>query len=277
MRLIIQHDTHYHYDDAPKHLIQLLRLSPLEDAHQRVVEWRISAPGKQTAFRDAFGNLTHSHMLSHPPSDVHLRVSGIVDIAPLVMGVVQGDQYLQSSNSQSVPAIAYLVPTPLTASFAAIELLAKQTLPHGLQTGLDALILARAICQAVLYISGNTDVTSTAEQAFAMASGVCQDHAHVMIVACRSLGVSARYVSGYVDPGNSRAAASHAWVDVWLGNHGQSQWVSIDVTNGIYASDSHCRLAIGRDYLDACPVRGMREGGQTEALDVTVTVQSLQQ
>ncbi|MEN9586822.1 MAG: hypothetical protein RIT15_397 [Pseudomonadota bacterium] len=277
MRLIIQHDTHYHYDDAPKHLIQLLRLSPREDAHQRVVEWRISAPGKQTAFRDAFGNLTHSHMLSNPPSDVHLRVAGIVDIAPLVMGVVPDDHHLHSSNAPSVPAITYLVPTPLTASFAAIELLAKQTLPHGLQTGLDALILARAICQAVLYTSGNTDVTSTAEQAFTLASGVCQDHAHVMIAACRSLGVSARYVSGYVDPGNSRAAASHAWVDVWLGSHGQSQWVSIDVTNGIYASDSHCRLAIGRDYLDACPVRGMREGGQTEQLDVSVTVQSLQQ
>jgi transglutaminase-like putative cysteine protease len=273
MRLIIQHDTHYHYDDAPKHLIQLLRLSPREDAHQRVVEWRIAAPGKQTAFKDAFGNLTHSHMLSNPPPNVYLRVSGIVDIAPLVMGVLLDEHSRQSSNSQSVPAITYLVPTPLTASFSAIDLLAKQTLPHGLQTGLDALILARAICQAVRYTSGNTDVTSTAEQAFALASGVCQDHAHVMIAACRSLGVSARYVSGYVDPGNSRAAASHAWVDVWL----QNQWVSIDVTNGLYASDSHCRLAIGRDYLDACPVRGMREGGQTEALDVSVTVQSLQQ
>ena len=76
--------------------------------------------------------------------------------------------------------------------------------------------------------------------------------------------------SGY---GNSHAAASHAWVDVWLNTH----WVSVDVTNAIFASDSHCRLAIGRDYLDACPVRGVREGGLTEQLDVSVTVQTLQQ
>jgi transglutaminase-like putative cysteine protease len=268
MRLTIQHDTHYHYDDAPKHLIQLLRLTPREDGHQRVMEWRITTPGKQSAFKDAFGNLSHSHMLMHPPRDLHLQVFGIVEITPLVSGAVPPDYH-----AQIIPAITYLVPTPLTASFAAIALLAKQTLPHGLQTGLDALILARAICQAVEYRAGNTDVTSTAEQAFAMATGVCQDHAHVMIAACRSLGVSARYVSGYVDPGNSRAAASHAWVDVWL----QGGWVSVDVTNGIYASDSHCRLAIGRDYLDACPVRGMREGGQTEHLDVSVTVQSVQQ
>jgi transglutaminase-like putative cysteine protease len=94
-----------------------------------------------------------------------------------------------------------------------------------------------------------------------------------MIAACRSLGVSARYVSGYVDPGNSHEAASHAWVDVWLGTH----WVSVDVTNCIFASDSHCRLAIGRDYLDACPIRGIREGGLTEKLDVSVTVQTFQQ
>lgn len=268
MRLTIQHDTHYHYGDAPKHLIQLLRLTPREDAHQRVIEWRITTPGKQSAFKDAFGNLSHSHMLMHPPRDLHLQVFGVVEITPLVAGAVPSDYH-----AKIIPAITYLVPTPLTAGFAAIEQLAKQTLPQGLQSGLDALILARAVCQAVAYVAGNTDVTSTAEQAFAMASGVCQDHAHVMIAACRSMGVSARYVSGYVDPGNSRAAASHAWVDVWL----QNGWVSVDVTNGIYASDSHCRLAIGRDYLDACPVRGMREGGQTEQLDVSVTVQSLQQ
>jgi transglutaminase-like putative cysteine protease len=268
MRLTIQHDTHYHYAHAPKHLIQLLRLTPREDVHQRVIEWRITSPGKRAAFKDAFGNLSHSHMLMQPPTDLHVRVFGIVDIAPLVNGAVPADYH-----EKIIPAITYLLPTPLTAGFAAIEGLAKQTLGQGLQTGIDALILARAICKAVEYRAGNTDVTSTAEQAFTLGSGVCQDHAHVMIAACRSLGVSARYVSGYVDPGNSRAAASHAWVDVWL----QNQWISIDVTNGIYASDSHCRLAIGRDYLDACPVRGMREGGQTEELDVTVTVQSAEQ
>jgi transglutaminase-like putative cysteine protease len=268
MRLIIQHDTHYHYGDAPKHLIQLLRLTPREDAHQRVLDWRIKTPGKLAAFQDAFGNKSHSHMLVNPPRNLHVQVQGSVEITPLQNGMLLLDHY-----EQGIPPIAYLVPTPLTASFVAIEALAKQTLPAGLQTGLDALILARAICGVVNYKAGNTDVTSTAEQAFMLQSGVCQDHAHVMIAACRALGASARYVSGYVDPGNSRAAASHAWVDVWL----QKQWVSIDVTNGIYASDSHCRLSVGRDYLDACPVRGMREGGQTEALEVSVTVQSLQQ
>lgn len=268
MRLIIKHNTHYHYDKAPKHLIQLLRLTPRLDAHQRVVEWRINTPGKQTAFKDAFGNLSHSHVLNTPQSDLNLLVEGIVDLTPLNDGVLS-----QEDSAQSLPTIAYMVPTDLTASFTAIEALAKSTLPYGLKTGTDVLALAGTICSKIQYATGNTDVTSTAKHAFELASGVCQDHAHVMIAACRSLGVSARYVSGYVDPGNSHEAASHAWVDVWLGEH----WVSVDVTNSIFASDSHCRLAIGRDYLDACPIRGMREGGLTEKLDVSVTVQTLMQ
>lgn len=268
MRLIIKHNTHYHYDKAPKHLIQLLRLTPRLDVHQRVVEWRIATAGKQTAFKDAFGNLSHTHVLNTPQSDLNLLVEGVVDLMPLVNGILSAED-----SGQSLPTIAYMVPTDLTAGFPGIETLAKNTLPQGLKTGLDVLTLAAAICLKIEYASGNTDVTSTAKHAFELASGVCQDHAHVMIAACRSLGVSARYVSGYVDPGNSHEAASHAWVDVWLGEY----WVSVDVTNSIFASDSHCRLAIGRDYLDACPIRGMREGGLTEKLDVSVTVQTLMQ
>ncbi len=268
MRLIIKHSTRYHYDHAPKHMIQLLRLTPRLDPHQRVVAWRIATPGKQTAFKDAFGNLSHSHVLSSPPSDLNLVVEGIVDLTPLPLGVLSDDHA-----TESLPTLAYMVPTSLTAGFAAVAQLAHQVLPAGLHTGADLLALADAVRGKVLYATGNTDVTSTAQQAFEMATGVCQDHAHVMIAACRSLGVSARYVSGYVDPGNSHEAASHAWVDVWLDHH----WVSVDVTNGIYASDSHCRLAIGRDYLDACPIRGMREGGLIEQLDVSVTVQTLEQ
>jgi transglutaminase-like putative cysteine protease len=268
MRLIIKHNTHYQYDKAPKHLIQLLRLSPRLDAHQRVIEWRVTAPGKQTRLIDAFGNISHTHVLNTPQTDLYLLVEGVIDLHPLVGGVLG-----QEDSTQSLPTIAYMVPTDLTASFPAIDTLAKSTLPHGLKTGADVLTLAATICSKIQYVTGNTDVTSTAKQAFELASGVCQDHAHVMIAACRSLGVSARYVSGYVDPGNSREAASHAWVDVWLGD----RWVSVDVTNSIFASDSHCRLAIGRDYLDACPVRGMREGGLTEKLEVSVSVQTLEQ
>ena len=274
MRLLIEHDTRYHYVDAPKHLIQLLRLTPRPDSHQRVIEWRISTPGQQNAFTDAFGNPSHTHVLTTPQTDMRIQVRGVVDIAPLVEGALQGNE-----SSNPVPTLAYLVPTELTQGFPALDAFAKAVLPNGLHSAADALTLAGAVCQTIEYTAGKTDVTSTAKEAFEMASGVCQDHAHVMIAACRSLGVSARYVSGYVDSGHDlgaslNAAASHAWVDVYLTALGQ--WVSVDVTNNIYASDSHCRLAVGRDYLDACPIRGMRAGGLTEQLDVTVSVQVMQ-
>lgn len=267
MRLIIHHKTHYRYDAAPKHLIQLLRLTPRADAHQRVVDWQISTPGKQTAFIDAFGNPSQSHVMAAPRKELDLIVHGTVDIQPLVSGALGPEEA-----GLGVPNITYLLPTTLTEGFAALDALAKATLPGGIQTEWDALALAKMVCQALPYAAGSTDVTSTAQQAFELGSGVCQDHAHVMIAACRALGVSARYVSGYVDPGSSRAGASHAWVDLWL----HDRWVSIDVTNEVFASHYHCRLAIGRDYLDACPVRGVRDGGHTEQLEVSVTVQTLE-
>src|SRR6267378_6068705 len=76
---------------------------------------------------------------------------------------------------------------------------------------------------------------------------------------------------GYVDPGHEQEAASHAWADVWIGGEG---WVSVDVTHRVLARERHCRLAIGRDYLTAAPVRGVRTGGGDESMQVKVSVRS---
>ncbi len=121
------------------------------------------------------------------------------------------------------------------------------------------------------YQSGITEVTSTAAHALELGRGVCQDHAHLFIACCRARGVPARYVSGYVDPGHDEEAASHAWADVWVEGEG---WVSVDVTHRVFARERHCRLAIGRDYLSAAPVRGVRTGGGDETLHVEVSVRS---
>jgi transglutaminase-like putative cysteine protease len=267
MRLVIQHSTHYRYDTAPKQWVQLLRLTPRTEPSQRIIDWHITTPGKSTAFKDAFGNESHSHVhtLNTAQNDLLITVEGIVELEPLIEG-----KLLKQPNLKDVPPLVYLVPTALTEGFYGITELAHNALPQGLNTPQDALRLAQAINQVVQYTSGITDANSTAKEAFELSSGVCQDHAHVMIAACRALGVSARYVSGYVDPGNSHAAASHAWVDVYL----NQAWYSVDVTNVIFASDVHCRLAVGRDYLDASPIRGVRDGGNNEHLNVTVKVHS---
>jgi transglutaminase-like putative cysteine protease len=131
--------------------------------------------------------------------------------------------------------------------------------------------LAAHIFGAVEYQSGATSVASTAGDAILLGAGVCQDHAHVFLACCHARGIPARYVSGYIDPESTGHAASHAWVDVWVEDKDYTGWVSIDVTHNRLMSEAYCRLAIGRDYESAAPVRGMRRGGGEE----TMTVQAL--
>jgi transglutaminase-like putative cysteine protease len=128
---------------------------------------------------------------------------------------------------------------------------------------------ANADYSAIEYQAGTTEVTCTAAEALKLGRGVCQDHAHVFVAGCRLHGLPARYVSGYVHPGDAPHAASHAWADVYLPDEG---WVSIDVTHRRFASDYLCRLAVGRDYVSAGPVRGVRIGGGDETLEVRVNI-----
>ena len=134
----------------------------------------------------------------------------------------------------------------------------------------DAVLsLMQAINAAVQYETGTTSVEHTAAQALAQGRGVCQDHAHIFIACARIAGLPARYVSGYLDANSDGQLASHAWADIWLPDEG---WLSCDVTNTRFADEPYCRLAVGRDYLDASPVRGRRDGGAHESLEVTVEV-----
>jgi transglutaminase-like putative cysteine protease len=130
---------------------------------------------------------------------------------------------------------------------------------------------AQAVAAAVVYRPGATHVQTTAAEALALGQGVCQDHGHVFIAGCRAAGIPARYVSGYYyRPGLGPDTASHAWADALVGDG----WVSIDITHGYFASDALVRLAIGRDYDTACPVRGVRVGGGAEEMEVTVVMQA---
>jgi transglutaminase-like putative cysteine protease len=92
----------------------------------------------------------------------------------------------------------------------------------------------------------------------------------VYIASARAIGIPARYVSGYLYTGDANDAASHAWVDVWLGP--EIGWQSMDVTHKRPAVRTYCRLAVGRDYLDAAPVRGVRQGGGGEKMEANVLV-----
>jgi transglutaminase-like putative cysteine protease len=117
-------------------------------------------------------------------------------------------------------------------------------------------------------------VLTTALEAFDWEAGVCQDQAHVMIALCRSLGIPARYVSGYFYAADEPDLASHAWVDVCLDVQ-QRRWISIDVTHACVTDERHVRLAVGTDYGACPPIKGIRHGGGQEKMTVSVQIEKI--
>ncbi|HZZ11953.1 MAG TPA: transglutaminase family protein [Paraburkholderia sp.] len=268
MHLTIRHDTSYRYEATVHYSIQQLRMTPSSGASQTVRRWSIDAPGKLDATFDAYGNVLHTLVINKPHNEIRLHVVGEVDTFALVDGLLREDV-------GPIPLEHFTCTTRLTEIDPAIREL-SESVPN-LTTSGSLIALAEQIVQRVKYSPGITEVTSTAAQALALGNGVCQDHAHLMLACCRARGIPARYVSGYIEPGEVSAevnpaaphGASHAWVDVWLEGRG---WISVDVTHAAFASEMYCRLAVARDYEAAAPVRGRRIGGLEEQLKVSVTV-----
>lgn len=263
MQLSIRHETVYRYTAPLSYTIQQLRLSPRADAHQRNQSWQISTPGHRHEFVDAYGNVCHMLTITGLHDEVRIVASGTVNVTPLDRG--------RLVESGSLSPLVFTVPTRLAAVDAAVDDFAHRYLKPGARSS-ELLALAEAIRGSVAYQSGATAVTTTAADALSLGRGVCQDHAHLFLACCHAHDIPARYVSGYIDPGGTSHAESHAWVDVWVEEVDFSGWVSIDVTHAKFASDSHCRLAVGRDYESAAPIRGVRTGGGTETLSVEVSV-----
>ena len=261
MLLHIHHETTYRYDRPVKHSVQSLRLTPRTEAGQRVLSWALHTPGRRSQQSDAHGNIMHLLTLDEPHDEILLTVTGTVETEE-VAGAVASDRGRLSP-------LVYLPETRLTATDEALREFARRHAAAMVDRA-GVLRLAEAVRRAMDYVPGVTAVSDTAAQAFALGRGVCQDHAQVMIASCRTVGVPARYVSGYLLTDRDDHIASHAWVDVWIA--AESAWFAVDVTNGRPGGAHHCRLAVGRDYLDACPVRGVRRGGGNESMTAQVAV-----
>lgn len=263
MRLRVDHQTHYEYDSPLHYAIQRVYLTPRDEPGQRVVQWETRSDHPITHQRDAYGNWVSMIVVSSPSTSVsicvsgevecdHSRVNGQWDDTRRVNGEPPLELYLR--------ATALTLPTPEMVAFA------KSQVPR---CDYDSLLhLARALEAYLVYSPGVTEVYTSAAQAWSARAGVCQDHAHVMLACCRSLGIPARYVSGYVS-GEARASeATHAWVDVWL----EDRWRGLDVTHCCEPGDRWLRLAVGPDYAAVAPVRGVRQGGGNESMRVAVSV-----
>ncbi len=262
MQLHIRHETVYRYGESVRYTIQALHLTPRSEARQRIVSWSIHAPGRRTAHTDAHGNVVHYLTVEVPHRELRVVVTGSVE--------TDDTEGQPNAGPAVLSPLAYRSPTSLTTSDPQLEEFARAHLGSGGDQRGQLVELAEAICGVVAYKPGATAVSDTAISAFARREGVCQDQAHVFIACCRARGIPARYVSGYLHTGDGGAAASHAWAEAWL--EAQQCWFGVDVTHHKPAGAYHCRLAVGRDYLDAAPVRGIRRGGGQEEMHVSVLV-----
>lgn len=258
----IEHETIYHYGSPVIQSLQLLRLTPRPTGRQRVLQWRLNLPAASTEHVDAYGNVSHLLSMEGPHQDIHIGVEGVVETSEADSG----------PDHRGLSPLVFLRETPLTAVDERVREFALGGNEDIASQPVSALVeLTERIHSAVRYVPGTTDVQTTATEVLSQGSGVCQDHSHLFIACCKALGVPARYVSGYFHSGHDadEEVAMHAWAEAWIDGQG---WHSFDISNGYPEGTAHLRLAVGRDYLDACPVRGVRYGGGHEMMHVRVQV-----
>jgi transglutaminase-like putative cysteine protease len=266
MKLRVQHTTTYDYDSPIAEGYTELRLKPLDSGGQRCLSFKVETdPGAVVhRYSDRHGNdVRHFDVLS---PHARLLVEARSEVAtPDVLA----DEQVELTPLQEHDFLAPSTRAPFTdeiRSFAASCHVAGDP-----QATMKRVV--EAVRAHLRYEPGATDVDTDAAQALAHGSGVCQDFAHLALAACRLGGLPSRYVSGYVyAPGHASAAASHAWVDVFVRGHG---WVSIDPTHDTAQTARHVRVAVGRDYADVPPTRGVYKGSAAEQLAVKVRVEEL--
>lgn len=271
MRIRISHATTYAYDEPPKVVTQVLRLTPRDHDGQHVLAWRIdlSEDSLLHQHEDAFGNIIHSFTAEGPFSELTVAVDGEVD--------TQDMGGLVKNAIERFPPELYLRETALTQADAAIIDFAQTTRAAG---GGDTLALLHGLLGAlnreIAFDTDPTHAATTAAEAFSLRRGVCQDLTHIYVAATRALGIPARYIGGHFHRADGVTAqdAGHAWAEAHIEHLG---WVGFDPTNGICTTEAHVRVAVGLDYLGAAPVRGTRYGGGGETLKVAVHVDQARQ
>jgi len=266
MRIHIRHATSYTYDRPVDYSAQLMRLTPSEHAGQRIRNWRVTADGKPLARTDdGYGNTLHLFTVARPHHGATIIAEGEVDTTD-TQGVLR-------ETVERLPPLYWLRTTPPTAPDAGLRALADEVRFFS-----DPIVrlhrLMELVRSRVDYILGTTTVMTTAAEALAKGSGVCQDHAHIFVTVSRLLGMPARYVSGYFLQGSGETAtAGHAWAEAHVEGFG---WIGFDAANNLCPTEAYVRVAVGLDYAEAAPVRGIRRGEAGEVLAVAVDVQPAQ-
>ncbi|HEU5314560.1 MAG TPA: transglutaminase family protein [Chloroflexota bacterium] len=282
MRVLVEHKTRLDYDGEVSEGVMDVRLGPLTDGHQRWErhDLRVAPSGTMRRYVDGFGNEAHLITIPRAHTFVELVAAGIVETLipnPFAPPAVP------PRGLTSAERFDYLSPSRLVALGDDVRRLAEPHRPASPEDAFQsAAALTKLIYEGFEYEKDVTNVGTTVPEVLSCRRGVCQDFAHVLLALCRALEIPARYVSGYLvmdtdapsspDSPSRGAGASHAWVDAWTPTHG---WRGFDPTNNVLASERHVKMAIGRDYADVPPNRGVFRGSAQEKLTVEVTTKIL--
>ncbi len=267
MRLKISHTTEYLYDEPVPYSLQRLRLTPISGPTQKVLDWAVDVDGAriETGYLDQYGNRVDLVSVEGAEHTIRITATGEVDTFDKtgVFGAHLG----------CTPLWLYLRDTSRTRPGKLVRELAKAVRGDSELAQMHALM--DAIHETVAYTPGTTTTKTTAEEALAAKTGVCQDHAHIFISAARFSGVPARYVSGYLlMEDRPDQVATHAWAEAHIPGLG---WVGFDAANNVCPDDRYVRIASGLCYRDCAPVSGMRIGPAGENLKVSLTVRPSQE
>ncbi|MDQ8194001.1 transglutaminase family protein [Coraliomargarita sp. SDUM461004] len=283
MRFRVSHTTEYKYAVPASESFAELRVWPQANASQRIIERRldITPATKVDHYVDYFGN--HVEFFTIPHRHNSLTVTSETEVEtfavepPAAALEISVGEVRQIFNSMRYQLFEFLEPSfhvPLNQHRRIRKQFFKQADSYG-----DSLrTLYSWIFENFKYQSGSTDISTPIADVVKQRRGVCQDFAHLMLAILRSNGIPARYVSGYIeayDPEKTDAsligaAASHAWVEVYLPG---GTWWGLDPTNNQAVGERHIEVAVGRDYRDVAPMRGTYKGATDQRLNVIVSLE----
>ncbi|HKV88526.1 MAG TPA: transglutaminase family protein [Candidatus Dormibacteraeota bacterium] len=269
MKLEITHSTRYRYSGPIAETVMEVRLRPMDGNRQRCLDFelQLSSGIKPRGYVDGFGNHVHYFNLVRPHNRLVVTSRSIVETG-LEQDTDPGEELVHDflrfrSPVKDIPAVREM---------ADRHPIKDPSSPEWIERALDELTMS--ISREFTYDRAVTDVYSAVDDVLRLRAGVCQDFAHLFIAVARSMGVPARYVSGYIHfPGTrGTTTASHAWAEAWVPGSG---WIGYDATRPVRTTEHHVRLAVGRDYTDAAPTRGIYVGSATGSMEVRVRTREL--
>ncbi|GAE26114.1 transglutaminase [Halalkalibacter wakoensis JCM 9140] len=281
MKYEVLQSTHYQYSMPIRQSINQSIFKPLSNDYQQVLSYDqvINPEAFCSEHRDYWNNDVATFYIWAPHHELLVKTKSMIELNhPVIdMNMTNETEIEMDSESFKQRFAEFLMKTDYTT--LSDDQLASIKEELGSDTVDRYTFVKRLntyIYEQYQYMPGSTNVKTTAAEAFSKKTGVCQDFTHVMLAICRSKGIPARYVSGYIYSGEDVAmrgdSVTHAWVEVFFPPYG---WIGFDPTNNMLAQNQHICVATGRDYADISPLKGVHYGNAEQTLSVSISVKAI--